>query len=131
MDPASPVSEMDRTNVTLFCDIIDGNPEALVSVKWFMDGVLLKQLPLCTEDENSRDNDLCDIDPSQLVLEHVSRLFDGNYSCQGSNGAGWSRPSPEVELQVFCKTKDQHAPWLTSVEPRTQFRSAWSVLHPA
>ena len=41
------MSELDRRNVTLFCDLEDGNPGVLRSVKWFMDGVLLKQLPLC------------------------------------------------------------------------------------
>ncbi len=57
MDPPSPVSEQDRLNVSLFCDAIDGNPRDLISVKWFMDGVLLKQLPLC---EGSAE-DLCDL----------------------------------------------------------------------
>ena len=44
MDPAVPVSEMDRRNVTLFCDVRDGNPAALVSVRWYFDGELLKQV---------------------------------------------------------------------------------------
>ena len=44
MDPAVPVSEMDRRNVTLFCDVRDGNPETLVSVRWYFGGELLKQV---------------------------------------------------------------------------------------
>ena len=44
MDPAVPVSELDRRNVTLFCDVRDGNPAALVSVRWYFDGELLKQV---------------------------------------------------------------------------------------
>ena len=101
MDPPSPVSELDRTNVTLFCDVLDGNPTELYSVKWFMDGVLLKQLPLC--DDQGEENDLCDIDPTKLLLEHVTKKFHGNYTCQGANEAGWSDYAEEQELQVFCK----------------------------
>ena len=48
-------------------------------------------------------NDLCDIDPSKLLLEHVTKLFHGNFSCQGSNGAGWSKVSKEKELEIFCE----------------------------
>ena len=44
MDPAAPVSETDRRNVTLFCDVRDGNPAALVSVRWYFGGELLKQV---------------------------------------------------------------------------------------
>ena len=44
MDPAVPVSEMDRRNVTLFCDVRDGNPATLVSVRWYFGGELLKQV---------------------------------------------------------------------------------------
>ena len=47
MEPAMPVNELDKTNVTLFCDILEGNPPFLTSVQWFMDGDLLKQLPQC------------------------------------------------------------------------------------
>ena len=39
-----PVSEMDRRNVTLFCDVRDGNPATLVSVRWYFGGELLKQV---------------------------------------------------------------------------------------
>ena len=64
-----------------------------------MDGILLKQLPLCDD----ADQDLCDIDPSKLLLEHVTKSFHGNYSCQGSNEAGWSDFAEEQELEVYCE----------------------------
>ncbi|CAB4061168.1 unnamed protein product [Lepeophtheirus salmonis] len=98
MDPRSPISEADERNVTLFCDVKMGNPNVLSGVKWFMDGELLKELPQC-DDENNMD--LCDIDPSKLLLEHVSRHFSGNFSCQGVNEAGWSDFSDEKILEVF------------------------------
>ena len=66
---------------------------------WFMDGVLLKQLPLCDD----LDLDLCDLDPSQLLLEHVTRSFHGNYSCMGASDAGWSAMSQEKQLQIYCE----------------------------
>ena len=116
MSPSSPISELDRRNVTLICDVISGNPEVLNSVKWFMDGVLLKQLPMCHNEleydiivgngQHSIDNDeedLCDIDPSKLLLEHVTKLFHGNFSCEATNDAGWSERSPEAQLEIHCK----------------------------
>ncbi len=103
MDPPSPVSESDRVNVSLFCDVVDGNPPVLDSVKWFMDGVLLKQLPLCDDLDDESSSELCDLDPSMLFLEHVSRSFHANYSCQGSNDAGWSETSDEKELKIYCE----------------------------
>jgi hypothetical protein len=95
-----------------------------------MDGVLLKQLPMCEDDDGSGfsggtplasgsgsgsgsgdsvdestsgRNELCDIDPSKLLLEHVSKLFHGNFSCEATNGAGWSERSEESPLEVYCK----------------------------
>ncbi|XP_059086621.1 hemicentin-1-like isoform X5 [Tigriopus californicus] len=100
MDPPSPVSETDRRNVTLFCDIEDGNPSELTSVRWYMNGELLQQLPIC-EDELNDENDLCGIDPSKLLLEHVTVKFHGNFSCEGANEAGWSDASPEEELEIL------------------------------
>ncbi len=101
MDPASPVSELDRLNVTLFCDVEAGNPLALDSVRWYFGGDLLKQLPLC--DDEGIEQGLCDIDPSKLLLEHVSKQFHGNFSCQGSNGAGWSRMAKPQQLEIYCE----------------------------
>ena len=114
MSPSSPISELDRRNVTLFCDVISGNPDTLNSVKWFMDGVLLKQLPMCHNEleydiidgdhlGNNDEDDLCDIDPSKLLLEHVTKLFHGNFSCEATNDAGWSERSSEKQLEIYCK----------------------------
>ena len=115
MSPSSPINELDRRNVTLFCDVISGNPATLNSVKWFMDGVLLKQLPMCHNEleydiidaestgANNDEDDLCDIDPSKLLLEHVTKLFHGNFSCEATNDAGWSERSPEESLEIHCK----------------------------
>ena len=109
MDPPSPISELDRRNVTLFCDIVSGYPSILTRVNWYMDGNLLKELPDCPDDldfggfgENGA-NDLCDIDPSKLLLEHVSKLFHGNYSCEAANEAGWSDMSELKQLEIYCK----------------------------
>ena len=101
MDPPFPVTETDRRNVTLFCDVMEGNPDYLYSVKWYMDGVLLKQLPLC--DEAGIESGLCDIDPSKLLLEHVTKSFHGNFSCEGASEAGWSLESEEEELIIYCE----------------------------
>jgi len=107
MDPPSPISELDRRNVTLFCDIVSGYPNILTRVNWYMDGNLLKELPDCPDDldfggfgENGA-NDLCDIDPSKLLLEHVSKLFHGNYSCEAANEAGWSDMSELKQLEIY------------------------------
>ena len=104
MDPPSPISELDRRNVTLFCDMASGYPTTLTKVNWYMDGNLLKELPDCPEDPNNDiNNDLCDIDPSKLLLEHVSKLFHGNYSCEAANEAGWSDMSEPQQLEIHCK----------------------------
>lgn len=42
MDPTEPVSEEDRVNVTLICDVVKSNPEKLVRVRWYLEGGLLK-----------------------------------------------------------------------------------------
>jgi len=97
MEPALPVSEVDKSNVTLYCDLEEGNPPTLLAVRWFMDKDLLKQLPQCEGGEE----DLCDIDPSKLLLEHVSRHFHGNFSCIGMNAAGPSPMSSPIELVVL------------------------------
>ena len=110
MEPASPISELERRNVTLFCDVVTGNPPALTGVRWFMDGDLLKELRQCGDhlpgsgEYGGGDDDLCDIDPSKLLLEYVSRHFHGNFSCVGINEAGLSPMSADVELEVYCKS---------------------------
>ena len=73
MGPSSPISELDRKNVTLICHLESGYPKTLSRVNWYMDGNLLKRLPDCPTDQNPNPNlELCDdIDPSRLLLEHA------------------------------------------------------------
>ena len=74
------------------------------------------QLPYCHDDihydvvESSdasdsftASNDYCNVDPSVLMLEHVSKVFNGNFSCEGANEAGWSDRSVEKPLEIHCK----------------------------
>ncbi|ODM99879.1 Hemicentin-1 [Orchesella cincta] len=108
MDPNRPVKELDERNVTLTCDVDSGNPPTLEAVRWYLDGELLKELPDCPNISYStpmpgrevETSDLCDIDPSKLMLESVGRSFQGNYTCQGRNTAGWGPQSGPVELHV-------------------------------
>jgi hypothetical protein len=101
MEPPTPVSELDRLNITLMCKVESGNPDILQAVRWYLDGELLKELPDCGG--NATDYMFCDIDPSKLLLEDVGRSFHGNYSCEGMNEAGWGPLSPDEELIVYCK----------------------------
>jgi hypothetical protein len=101
MDPPTPVSELDRLNITLMCKVESGNPDILQAVRWYLDGELLKELPDCGG--NVTDYTFCDVDPSKLLLEDVGRSFHGNYSCEGMNEAGWGPLSPDEELIVYCK----------------------------
>ena len=73
MDPLSPVREGEQVNVTLFCDIEQGNPRILTRVRWFMDHILLNELAQCDLEGKSEDN-LCDVDPSKLILQSVNRI---------------------------------------------------------
>ena len=107
MEPAL-VNELERPNVTLNCQIITGYPPVLLGVRWFLDGELLKELPDCPLNESSPaypnyDDDLCNVDPSKLLLEYVGRSFQGNYSCVGMNAAGWGSPSDLETLIIYCK----------------------------
>ncbi|XP_021920979.1 uncharacterized protein LOC110830403 [Zootermopsis nevadensis] len=99
MEPPTPVSELDRLNITLMCKVESGNPDILQAVRWYLDGELLKELPDCGG--NVTDYMFCDIDPSKLLLEDVGRSFHGNYSCEGMNEAGWGPLSPDEELTVY------------------------------
>ena len=47
--------------------------------------------------------DFCNVDPSRLLLENVTRAFHGNYSCQGMNSAGWGPMSPPTQVIVHHK----------------------------
>lgn len=131
MDPFEAVIEQQQKNVTLSCDVVSGNPPVLDAVRWFLDGIILKELPECPtgimssgngtssaistntdgDDDGNNDgsdeviliNELCDIDPSKLMLQAVGRGFEGNYTCQAHNGAGWGKMSPPTRLHVYCK----------------------------
>lgn len=75
-------------------------------MRWYLGSELLKEIPgeNCTaSDEVNDDKDFCDLDPSRLFLEHVGKVFAGNYSCKGMNDAGWGPESNETELIVYCK----------------------------
>ncbi|XP_046648094.1 uncharacterized protein LOC124338080 isoform X3 [Daphnia pulicaria] len=105
MEPELPVNELERPNVTLNCQVVNGYPPVLLGVRWYLDGELLKELPDCPVNEtitafSMYDEDLCDVDPSKLLLEYVGRSFQGNYSCEGMNAAGWG-PSSDVETLVI------------------------------
>lgn len=110
MDPETAVSEEDRRNVSLSCEVVSGNPATLNSVRWYLDGELLKELPDCSPrnattsmaNADAESVVFCDIDPSKLLLESVGRSFHGNYSCEGKNDAGWGTTSQMAPLQVHC-----------------------------
>ncbi|XP_059622571.1 hemicentin-2-like isoform X2 [Phlebotomus argentipes] len=101
MDPASPIIENNASNVTLYCNVVQGNPAQLLKVRWFLDGQLLKELPECVGNESGDDEDLCGIDPSKMLLQNVGRDFLGNYSCEGFNAAGWGPMCADKELVVY------------------------------
>lgn len=110
MEPEIPVNELERPNVTLNCQVISGYPPILLGVRWYLDGELLKELPDCPLNDTSvsypaYDEDLCDVDPSKLLLEYVGRSFQGNYSCVGMNAAGWGSPSDVETLIIYCMNK--------------------------
>uniref|UniRef100_A0A182P6J4 Ig-like domain-containing protein n=1 Tax=Anopheles epiroticus TaxID=199890 RepID=A0A182P6J4_9DIPT len=101
MDPEAPVIENDQANITLLCNIVDGNPMLLTKVRWFLDGEFLKELPECEEETLGTDENLCEVDPSKMLLQNVGREFIGNYSCEGFNAAGWGDVSEENPLDIY------------------------------
>ncbi|XP_058834264.1 hemicentin-1 isoform X3 [Topomyia yanbarensis] len=100
MDPEIPVIENDQANITLLCDIVGGNPMILTKVRWFLDGEFLKELPEC-DDDSLGDENLCEVDPTKMLLQNVGREFIGNYSCEGFNVAGWGDTSEEHPLTIY------------------------------
>lgn len=102
MDPDTPIIENNEANVTLFCNVAQGNPSTLLKVRWFLDGQVLKELPECQNEVQQDDEDpLCGVNPNILLLENVGREFLGNYSCEGQNLAGWGPRSKENDLIVY------------------------------
>ncbi|KAG5680757.1 hypothetical protein PVAND_010244 [Polypedilum vanderplanki] len=121
-EPPSPIIENKRENVTLHCDVIDGNPRKLLKVQWMINGDVLTELPECDDDsfaDDDNDNDdedddrdydtkvkrnqnyFCFIDPTKILLQNVNREFLGNYSCRGFNSAGWGEESQAKLLDVY------------------------------
>ncbi|XP_055535886.1 hemicentin-1 isoform X2 [Wyeomyia smithii] len=100
MDPETHVIENDQANITLLCNIVDGNPLLLTKVRWFLDGEFLKELPEC-DDDSLGDENLCEVDPTKMLLQNVGREFIGNYSCEGFNVAGWGDTSEDHPLNIF------------------------------
>ena len=47
-EPPSSIIENDRVNVTLHCDVVDGNPRKLLKVQWMINGDVLTELPECS-----------------------------------------------------------------------------------
>lgn len=102
MEPDTPIIENDMSNVTLFCNVVKGNPQTLTKVRWFLDGQILKELQINSEcDSSAESNSFCGVNPNVLLLEEVSRDFLGNYSCEGQNAAGWGQRSKENDLVVY------------------------------
>ena len=112
-EPRQPVSETADANVTLMCssnynrdvlensNVITGN--TFVSVKWYLDGDLLKKVersPECMVPKNMSSAN-CHVDPSKVMLLNVRRSFRGNYSCQAQNRAGWGPISEPKEMMVL------------------------------
>ena len=126
-------------NVTLHCDLVGQNNQELKTVRWFMNGELIRQLPdpHCDQVANLEAGQharesvkyetgpamtdmadygsgveiniasdlqyLCDVDPTQLVLQQVTREFSGNFSCSGGDSVREDVPSEAVELDILCK----------------------------
>ena len=126
-------------NVTLHCDLVGQNNQELKTVRWFMNGELIRQLPdpHCDQVANLEAGQhasesvkyrtspamtdmmdygsgveiniatdlqyLCDVDPTQLVLQQVTREFSGNFSCSGGESVREDVPSEAVELDILCK----------------------------
>lgn len=123
MDPVSSVIERAGSNVTLYCNVEAGNPEQLIKVRWFLDGLLLKELPECNGG-GIDDEDLCGIDPLKMLLQDVNRDFRGNYSCEGMNEAGWGPRSAPKELVVFYEPGNAtlvHTPLIAIKKQSVQF----------
>ncbi|GBM67422.1 B-cell receptor CD22 [Araneus ventricosus] len=79
----SPEDVKEGNSISLFCDIVEGNPQNLLRVRWFKEDEMLHET---TERE--------------IVWVGVTRNSSGIYSCEGENAAGWGERSEEKELLV-------------------------------
>jgi hypothetical protein len=53
-------------NVTLYCEVVEGNPGKLNSVLWYKDSTLLKQLPQCSTDQET----FSSFSPLREMIDH-------------------------------------------------------------
>ncbi|XP_043230345.1 hemicentin-1-like isoform X2 [Amphibalanus amphitrite] len=101
----SEVIEADRSDVTLVCDVTEGDPAELQAVRWYRDGELLATPAPCQRLAIAPVSDRsggapCTDGPSRLLLSAVSRADMANYSCQGRSRAGWGPRSVQQRLLV-------------------------------
>lgn len=79
----STVNERDITKVTLFCEILSGNPQNLLRTRWY-----------------KNDEFLNEVTDKKISWMEITRNFSGNYSCEAENAAGWGNRSDNEELIV-------------------------------
>nr|XP_023026368.1 titin-like [Leptinotarsa decemlineata] len=108
ISPSTPVKSVDKSTVTLICNVTSGNPSVLQKVRWSLDGDIMKELPECNytnSDVNgtteSNGGPFCSLDPSIMSLQKVDETFAGRYTCQGYTVAGWGPVSEPEELVVY------------------------------
>lgn len=129
MEPGSVLEEDSVENITLHCDLLDGNPQDLLEIEWFYNGKPLLKNGDCSEENEDEDStidadeilseelmmenavaeeEFCDSDiefyeddVSVAVLSGVKRHRQGNYSCAGTNIAGRSSESESVRLVIL------------------------------
>ncbi|XP_022252997.1 hemicentin-1-like isoform X2 [Limulus polyphemus] len=77
------VNEGNDGSVSLKCDIVDGNPQNLLRVRWYKNDEMQNEV---TEKE--------------IVWQNLSRNFTANFTCDGENTAGWGERSEPKELVV-------------------------------
>ncbi|KAG5898346.1 hypothetical protein JTB14_034328 [Gonioctena quinquepunctata] len=108
ISPSTPVKSVDKSTVTLLCNVTSGNPSVLQKVRWFLDGDIMKELPECnyssidvngTTEMNG--GPFCSLDPSIMSLQTVDETFAGRYTCQGYTVSGWGPVSEPEELIVY------------------------------
>ncbi|KAJ6649403.1 Hemicentin-1 [Pseudolycoriella hygida] len=124
-DPKKPIIEKEESNVTLYCNVLKGNPSTLLKVRWFLDGQMLKELPECQNGSDDDDDSLCGVNPNVLLLENVGREFLGNYSCEGLNAAGWGQRSAENELMIYYQPGNAtlvHHPQIATKKQSVKFQ---------
>ncbi|XP_077283214.1 hemicentin-1-like [Arctopsyche grandis] len=101
MDPDYYVIESSKQNITLWCNIVKGNPSTLLQVEWYLDQEFLITTPNCNKSDDNFSDDMCtDVEPNRLLLEEAGRSFHGNYSCRGKTLAGWGQRSNDSELII-------------------------------